>query len=483
MYKPRSKCKNCICLRVRVFEGPPADSIKHALRIHPVQKVECPLGLEEEDFVKLLRSRLPQLDGQTPFDIYKVNRKRKLVPVRIGKLTAEEVAIVTSHNFYLRPKTKEEELLQDKAAASDPSPADQPRHRLIIRPRKSFLFKHLMVDTDSHVSLQLRILEDPRIDVVGHKIYSKFPAYVVQCPCGLKENEFLDLLTSAFPHLRALSPFNLFISSNNRRLQLLDVESMTPENIKTQLRAAAKHIPIIYIRPRGQRGAPLRDSSDPVNLDSRSGSQQDIDYMEEEDNSDPYDLFSDDQDVEMTADDWQLDEYEDEPTSNGTIQASPMALRSNSVSVFCKVCMSLHSSMNMLVRHSRGHLDDPRRLCGVCGEQSESAAELKRHLQTHQRTHRCDICEQSFSSVAGLNEHLRQHRCKKCNRTFNRWSEFQSHSLVHGKKRRRDYEMEQEEGKSSQSGKDWHQCSICGKITGSVYTLSIHMKTHSNQSM
>lgn len=55
----------------------------------PVQRLRCPLGLQEPDFLDLLRSTFPQLTGQ--FDAFTVDTTKKLAPLKLQTLTPEEV--------------------------------------------------------------------------------------------------------------------------------------------------------------------------------------------------------------------------------------------------------------------------------------------------------------------------------------------------------------------------------------------------------
>lgn len=75
----------------------------------------------------------------------------------------------------------------------------------------------------------------------------------------------------------------------------------------------------------------------------------------------------------------------------------------------CVVCKIPRNSLSMLIKHSWTHMDHPARLCGVCGEHSESSEELGRHLHGHQKTHSCSICGKSFLSILGLRGHLDRH--------------------------------------------------------------------------
>lgn len=57
----------------------------------PVQELQCPRGLQEPDFLSLLRSTFPQLAADKPFDVFTSDRSRRLHPLRVKTLTPEEI--------------------------------------------------------------------------------------------------------------------------------------------------------------------------------------------------------------------------------------------------------------------------------------------------------------------------------------------------------------------------------------------------------
>ena len=57
----------------------------------PVQELRCPPGLQEPDFLDLLRSSFPQLAAGKPFDVFRSDRTRRLQPLRVKTLTPEEI--------------------------------------------------------------------------------------------------------------------------------------------------------------------------------------------------------------------------------------------------------------------------------------------------------------------------------------------------------------------------------------------------------
>lgn len=62
-----------------------------ALLSHPTYVLQCPRLLQEEEFLKVLRSTFPQLAPDKPFKVFKIGDDRTLQPLPIQTLTPQEV--------------------------------------------------------------------------------------------------------------------------------------------------------------------------------------------------------------------------------------------------------------------------------------------------------------------------------------------------------------------------------------------------------
>ncbi|TKS93311.1 Zinc finger protein 84 [Collichthys lucidus] len=80
-------------LRVCMLEDSRSDVLpKNVLLKSSIQDLRCPRGLQEADFLDLLRSTFPQLAGDNkPFNIFKSDRSRKLQRLKVKTLTPEEI--------------------------------------------------------------------------------------------------------------------------------------------------------------------------------------------------------------------------------------------------------------------------------------------------------------------------------------------------------------------------------------------------------
>ncbi|XP_053199211.1 uncharacterized protein LOC128383644 [Scomber japonicus] len=111
-------------------------------------------------------------------------------------------------------------------------------------------------DRQDPLVLRIRIL-DSEISVLSTNVFQKYPLQELQCPLGLQEADFLDLLRSTFPQLAADKPFDIFTTNNSRRLQPLSVETLTPEQIHNSIKSMGNSA--LYIKLKAQNEPPVAD--------------------------------------------------------------------------------------------------------------------------------------------------------------------------------------------------------------------------------
>ncbi|TMS13126.1 Ankyrin repeat and BTB/POZ domain-containing protein 2 [Larimichthys crocea] len=270
------------------------------------------------------------------------------------------------------------------------------------------------------LDLRVCLLEDT--DTLRQDVF-KFPIQVLSCPRGLQEPGFLDLLRSTFSQLT--EHFEVFTADETRTLTPLKLQTLTPEEIRKSIRSTRRST--LYVRAKRaeelpatsteQLHPPQRNNKDADGLHTSSDSNKD-DHLSS--NSTWQQQIETDEEQQGTSDeddDWKPDRDDEVPRESEAERdpskvkrrrrlSSPKAAACNrDARPSCKVCHALRGSTNMLVKHAWSHVDDPERLCGVCGERSESSEELRSHLQGHQKTHICNVCGKSFLSATGLRRH------------------------------------------------------------------------------
>ncbi|XP_050925492.1 uncharacterized protein LOC108874563 isoform X7 [Lates calcarifer] len=551
--EPRSH----IDLRIHILDHSQDDVLSNAVfKKFPSEKLKCPRGLQEAEFLNLLRSTFPQLAADKPFEFLKTNRSKRLQPLNVKTVIPEEISRAIGHSsLYIRLKPFEElekdppQQKKDAATKKSPSTPGQTRLNTSVQPDRRKTVGPQISDVHNHVNLRIRILEDPRINVLNVEVFQKYPLQELRCPSVLKEPEFLDLLRSTFPQLADDKPFDVLITDRSRKLRPLDVKTLTPQEISRTLGSIMNNH--IYFRLKSQEEA--QASAEKLHLlqrkvdeesPSTSGqsrlqtsrvhrkTSQDIETGSGEEDSERERspnvwniqslLLSDSEKEEESGeevvdgdDDWkpnrgvaslmnkepEMAETSQQPKRSG-VQANRLKLIRRMLTsnhdplLSCKVCGAPRTSMNMLIKHSWSHVDDTEKLCGICGQNSDSADELRNHLQSHQKTRSCHICRKSFLTSQGLRGHIARHTgdkphvCNVCHKAFPEKSALSIHMWTHSADKPHKCDVCQksflkkinlEHHRATHSAEKLYNCSVCMKTFKSHEHVSQHMLIHSSR--
>ncbi|KAM7376893.1 hypothetical protein PAMA_013592 [Pampus argenteus] len=389
-------------------------------------------------------------------------------------------------------------------------------------------------ETQNHVGLRIRILDDSQADVLSNNVLKKCPMLKLQCPLGLQEADFLQLLRSSFPQLAGEDkPFDVFTCDKRRRLQRLKLKTLTAEEIQRNISCSGWKS-TLYIRLKAGKennsceeslctSAMLScddDQTSPVHEveGSSSTSQEGVNMETDEADAEnhriseqPEGLAAAQRTVNVDDDGEREEEAMDsvgdykpdgeEPDSdllekkqkNRRSGVKKTGTENSDAVLSCKVCRVLHKSLVTLVKHVWSHVDDPRSVCGVCGETTET---LKDHLQSRHKTDDCHVCGESFLDALSLNEHVAAHsgerpyRCDVCREAFALKVSLEIHQRQHetGKLHKCytchkvfDLKEQLKAHRSSHSNKKAHLCGVCGKSLSDYRSLSRHKMTHSGE--
>ncbi|XP_042257557.1 uncharacterized protein LOC121889575 isoform X4 [Thunnus maccoyii] len=545
-----SEPQDHVDLRICILEDSEISVLStNVFRKYPLQELQCPLGLDESDFLDLLRSTFPQLAADQPFDVFTTNHSRKLQPLRVDTLTPEEIYDrIRSTGYsalYIRLKTKhltsvlqrlqstDEELQPSQRDAADPQTGNTRLSSPRVQSDRRSAHRRRTSEPQNHVDLRIRILEDSQISVLSTNVFQKYPLRELQCPLGLQESDFLDLLRSTFPQLAAHQPFDVFTTDHSRKLQPLRVATLTPEEIYNKIRSTGQ---ALYIRLKDlgtkllfqkqeethhlQRKTDSPSTSDQTSLNTNS---HDIHVQQGEEDMETEEADDDDYSTRLEPakgflvlsesegdrdDDWEkISEKTKRRVKRSGVKTNRRKLIQSSMEelveksdalLSCTVCRVLRGSLNMLIKHAWSHVNDPQGVCGVCGEHSESAEELRSHLQSHQKTHSCNICEMYFISASGLKGHMARHRrektyeCKICRKEFFQKSALKNHSWVHVEEKPHKCDFCEKSFVSNlnlkvhmtkHTGEKPYHCSVCNKSVRSFESLSQHMRRHSGHTV
>ncbi|MEQ2212574.1 hypothetical protein XENOCAPTIV_001583, partial [Xenoophorus captivus] len=92
--------------KVHVLEDSHIAVLSHSvLKKYKPKKLKCPRGMQEAEFLKLLRSTFPQLAADRPFEYFKTNLTKKLLPLNLESITPEQICSAAgSSALYIRLK-------------------------------------------------------------------------------------------------------------------------------------------------------------------------------------------------------------------------------------------------------------------------------------------------------------------------------------------------------------------------------------------
>ncbi|KAK2899478.1 uncharacterized protein [Channa argus] len=528
--RPRySDTENHLDLRIRILEDCQVDILsKSVFKRCPVQELHCPRGLQEADFLNLLRSTFPQLPADKPFDVFTSDRSKRLHPLRVKTLTPEEVSRAIrcsgagNSALYIRlkpgdkPQACSEDLHPPQAqdsSVNDPQSisttlsacqtktftGDQSNRRKRGRPR--------LGEEPTHHYFRMCVLEESQSDVVSKNVFSvKSLMQEVKCPRGLQEANFLDLLRSTFPQLAGDNrPLDVFKADRGRKLQRLRLQSLTPAEIYRTMKSTGAVNSALYIRLKTteEEEDEFLQSDTDTTVESPStetaGGKSDEATLRSSSTSEQRDMETEEAGDEDAAesevgdgdDDWQP-----EPDPPKIMRRGPKTFSVENSKTPCKVCGAWYRVLGSLIKHAWSHVDEQQCICGVCGEHFESAEEIKRHIRNYQKTHDCSYCGKSFFTITGLNSHTTLHtgnrpfKCDDCHKTFPHLSSLTAHRWVHvvDKPHKCDIcpkafglKAQLKAHSKVHTGKDKYHCNICGKAFYDIRSLSRHKATHSGE--
>ncbi|SCO37008.1 uncharacterized protein FFMR_04492 [Fusarium fujikuroi] len=136
----------------------------------------------------------------------------------------------------------------------------------------------------------------------------------------------------------------------------------------------------------------------------------------------------------------------------------------------CDICNKSFTTARSLTRHKRTHTWDKPYKCDICGRSFTRAKGLKEHIKTHtgQKPHTCDVCGQSFARLDHLNGHKKTHtgekpyKCDICNKSFTTATSLTRHKKTH-------------------TGEKPHKCDVCDRSFTESCQLKEHKKTHTGE--
>ncbi|XP_015108483.1 zinc finger protein 573 [Diachasma alloeum] len=162
------------------------------------------------------------------------------------------------------------------------------------------------------------------------------------------------------------------------------------------------------------------------------------------------------------------------------------------------------STSNGTLTYSKFTDDKRTHKCSICDKTFSQKSKLKTHELSHtgQRPFKCRDCHKAYASKSKLNAHVRLHTrtdlhdCKICDKIFSYPSYLKEHMKIHNVGNKKEVTVKAKKFECSicckqfrmkknlkahlklHSGEGLFHCEICSKIFSQKYNLKTHMKTH-----
>lgn len=135
----------------------------------------------------------------------------------------------------------------------------------------------------------------------------------------------------------------------------------------------------------------------------------------------------------------------------------------------CPYCNANFASAELIEKHLKtDHHENHRYTCTICKKGYDKDTVFLEHINSHTglRPHQCSECEKKYRSANDLREHRRRHNssvtqvvCPVCKKEFVSQKLLNTHSLIHGEKRK-------------------YICNICAKSYKTKQNLVNHQSFH-----
>ncbi|XP_054912043.1 zinc finger protein 436-like [Poeciliopsis prolifica] len=457
-----SEAQSAIHLSIRVLKDSSISILsKTVVKKCPLVSLKCPLGLQELDFLSLLRSAVPQLAADDkPFHIWTLDKRRRLQRLTLSTVTPEEIVRnvkstrLRKPTVYIRLKTKKE--IQEEIPS--------------LQMEKS---SAMLVSEEMRKSSQQHRREtedDPLMTSVSGDDSTAPPAAQMDGDAADGNEGETN---------RSNSSWKLDVSDEREKQNpklMNEKEEVNPsEDVWTETGFSCKvcktaqksEVAVIKHTWRhmeetgsvcGVCGESGEASKNRFHSEHRTDDSQEtaIPGQLSLSLSDPLKVHSGQQPVQ--------------PEVSSFVSGLPLENK-HKLRHECPTCHELFEVETQLKAHHRTHRKRKTYLCGVCGKFLSSNRSLSRHKMTHsgERPHRCQICERGFKLATTLKQHEKIHMnrerpylCDVCCKMFLTSKQLVIHMRTH-------------------TNEKPYRCERCGKGFTTRGPLTIHMRVHTGE--
>ncbi|XP_041635043.1 zinc finger protein 252-like [Cheilinus undulatus] len=510
-------------LRICMLEDSTSDVLsKEDMLKSPIQDLSCPRGLQEEDFLSLLRSTFPRLADEKPFQVFKSDRSRRLQRLPVTSMTPDEIfrsmrsTGVEKAVLYLRLKTGEEEeevhlqknssdspetsavkLKTDEGGLTSRSLGQLVASRASVLSSSSKETENVddgdaaesQGDSSDNEEAKDRDEEwkpDPEESRSktkrgrGVKLMeaSKDPCRV----CGVAYSIQSSLVKHAWNHVEEAQRLCGVCGENFESVDQLKEHLRNYQETHDCAFCGKSFLTITGLEHHTTRHTGDRPFK--CDICSKAFAHR-------------YALGRH-RWVHAPVKPHKCDVCSKEFSLKATLQAHKKT-HASKVRYNCPMCGKSLSDLRSLARHKATHSGERRFGCEVCGKRFKLLYTLKAHEKTHESRERlflCHICCKSFFSNCGLKAHMRTHSdvrpfpCGVCGKGFVSNGERKVHMRIHtgeapygcsqcGRYFKRKTHLNSH--LRSHLGLKLFVCSVCGKACSRQEHLNVHMRTHNGE--
>ncbi|XP_039996668.1 zinc finger protein 491-like isoform X2 [Xiphias gladius] len=421
--------QNHVDLRIRILMDPQTEVLsKNVLKKCPMLKLKCPRGLQEADFLDLLRSNFPQLAGDNKtFDILTSNRRRRLQRLKLKTVTPEEIHKNISctgwgtSTLFIRlkkePRASEEEIhpLRTKDISTEES---------------SSTAAMLTCDETGPQTSSVQEVQGRRVDVLSSRSTSQ------QQDVETEEAEEDCRITQPAEDsvARSASETKGDASDDGQKGEEREETNDSDDNWRPD---------------KGESHSELQSKTTKKQKTRRSGVKAPEAKTENGDAALSCKVCRalHKSEVTFVKHAWS---HVDDPES------------------LCGVCGEHPESVEALKHHLQSH--HKTNDCHICGESFLSMLSLNEHVAAHsgERPYKCNVCHAAFALKVSLENHQKiheactLHKCYTCHKVFELKEQLKAHRRTH-------------------TNKKTHLCGVCGKSLSDYRSLTRHKMTHSGE--
>ncbi|XP_017294931.1 zinc finger protein 665 isoform X2 [Kryptolebias marmoratus] len=420
-----SDLQNQINLKIRLLEDSQIEVLSTAVfKKSPIRDLKCSRGLQEADFLNILRSTFPQLANNEPFDVFMTDHSKKLRPLRVKSLTPEEISrsIRSSGNsaLYIRLKEGNQKKEEKKESRTNKPTNDGTGFKTRVE-----------LQSCSSTSQQD---EEPEEEEAENMESSR------------DREEAMDAGDDWKP-----DPQLLTNKPTRKRKAKLDSKKSKESKISCKVCGVWYRFQGSLIKHAWSHVDEQQDACGVCG--DKFGSVEELkehlrSYQNIHSCSDCGKTF-----VSVLS----LKCHTAKHTGNSRFK--------------CKVCLKSFTNQASLNTHFWAHVEEKPHKCDVCLKTFGLKAQLAVHRKTHssQEKYQCDICKKSFNLRRSLTQHRlihseeRHYACAVCEKRFKLEGSLKTHMKIHADRDRT------------------FLCHICCKTFLSKSSLMAHIKIHSTE--